>query len=146
MSRRKTKAEEIRNPEHYFNKYLAMEILKDREKEDEYYEMFDSLEELTESGKRTSHENLMLVAVNVDNRDLEAALAASSQFAWIEMIKNPKLYKVISELSCQQKELLTYRYHLSLSQVETARILGIAQQTVSRHEERIFKKIKKFLK
>ena len=108
--------------------------------------MFDSLEELTESGKRTSHENLMLVAVNVDNRDLEAALAASSQFAWIEMIKNPKLYKVISELSCQQKELLTYRYHLSLSQVDTARILGIAQQTVSRHEERIFKKIKKFLK
>ena len=108
MSRRKTKAEEIRNPEHYFNKYIAMEILKDREKEDEYYEMFDSLEELTESGKRTSHENLMLVAVNVDNRDLEAALAASSQFAWIEMIKNPKLYKVISELSCQQKELLIY--------------------------------------
>ena len=34
MSRRKTKAEEIRNPEHYFNKYIAMEIRKDKEKDD----------------------------------------------------------------------------------------------------------------
>lgn len=32
MPKRKTKPGEIRNPEHYFNRYIAREILKDREK------------------------------------------------------------------------------------------------------------------
>lgn len=146
MSRRKTKAKEIRNPEHYFNKYIAMEIRKDREKEDEYYERFDSLEGLTGSTNEMKHDKLMLLAVNVDGSELEAALAESTLFGWIEMIENPDLYKVISGLSHQQKELLTWRYHFSLSQAETAQIMGMAQQTVSRHEERIFKKIKVFFK
>ena len=32
MSRRRTKAEEIRNPEHYFNRYIACERKKSRRK------------------------------------------------------------------------------------------------------------------
>lgn len=36
MSRRRTKAEEIRNPEHYFNRYVACERKKEQEEDAEY--------------------------------------------------------------------------------------------------------------
>ena len=36
MSRRRTKAEEIRNPEHYFNRYIACERKKEQEEDAEY--------------------------------------------------------------------------------------------------------------
>ena len=139
MSRRKTKAEEIRNPEHYFNKYIAKEILKDREKEDEYYKMFDSLEELTESGKRTSHENLMLVAVNVDGRELEAALCESTLFGWIDYIENPTLHKAIRILPDEDKFFLTLRFKDCLTQKETAKVMQVVQSSVSRREKRLKK-------
>ena len=39
MSRRRTKAEEIRNPEHYFNRYIACERKKEQEEDAEYYDL-----------------------------------------------------------------------------------------------------------
>lgn len=32
MSKRRTKAEEIKHPENYFNRYITLEIRKDKEK------------------------------------------------------------------------------------------------------------------
>ena len=139
MSRRKTKAEEIRNPEHYFNKYIAMEIRKDKEKDDEYYEMFDSLEELTDSGRRTSHEKLMLVAVNVDDGELEAALCESTLFGWIDYIENPTLHKAIRVLPDEDKFFLTLRFKNGLSQKETAEVMRVVQSSISRREKRLKK-------
>ena len=48
MSRRRTKAEEIRNPEHYFNRYVACERKKEQEEDAEYYNLHCSLDELSE--------------------------------------------------------------------------------------------------
>ena len=48
MSRRRTKAEEIRNPEHYFNRYVACERKKEQKEDAEYYNLHCSLDELSE--------------------------------------------------------------------------------------------------
>ena len=39
MSRRRTKAEEIRNPEHYFNRYIACERKKEQEENERQYKI-----------------------------------------------------------------------------------------------------------
>ncbi len=46
MSRRRTKAEEIRNPEHYFNRYIACERKKEQEEDTEYYNLHESLDSM----------------------------------------------------------------------------------------------------
>lgn len=45
MLRCKTKAEEIRNPEHYFNRYIARERKKEQE-DTEYYNLHESLDSM----------------------------------------------------------------------------------------------------
>ena len=44
MSRRRTKAEDIRNPEHYFKRYIACERKKEQEEDAEYYDLHESLQ------------------------------------------------------------------------------------------------------
>ena len=146
MSRRKTKAKEIRNPEHYFNKYIAMEIRKDREKEDEYYERFDSLEGLTGSNNELKHDKLMLLAVNVDGSELEAALAESTLFGWIDYIENPTLHKAIKKLPYEDKWLLTLRYKYCLSQTEIAEMFQLVQSSICRRERRLKKYFEEIFK
>lgn len=147
MARHRTKAEEIRSPENYFHKYIAMEIQKDQEKQKEYNAKHPSLEEKLEGGEEGPGKKMqLLIAKNLDGEDLEALVSGCTMFGWIEMIENPVLYEVISGLTQQQKELLTWRFEHGLSQDETAEIMGMAQQMVSRHEKRIFKKIERLLK
>lgn len=147
MARRKTKAEEIKNPENYFNKYIAMEVQKDQEKQKEYNTIHVSLEEKMEGGADgPSRKMQLLISTNLDGEYLERQIAEGSMFGWMEMIENPILYKVIMSLTHQQKEILTWRFECGLSQLETAELMGLTQQSVNVYEKRIFKKIKKFLK
>lgn len=147
MPRRRTKPGDIRNPEHYFNRYIAGEVLKDRERTAEYYEHNDSLEELLAGGSEGSKKGLsMSLANNTNGEDLLRRLSEESLFAWIEQIEDAHLYCAVSGLSEQHKVLLSLRFQFCYSQAETAKVMGIAQQTVSRYETRILKKIKKFLK
>lgn len=44
MSRRKTKAENIQNPEHYFNRYIAKEVIHDTEETQAYKKHNNSFE------------------------------------------------------------------------------------------------------
>lgn len=72
MSRRKTKSEDIRNPEHYFNRYIAKERLKDQERQAEYDNFFCSLDEKLSLGDgKIGGRSQMLVAVNENGDDLE---------------------------------------------------------------------------
>ena len=146
MSRRKTKANEIRNPEHYFNKYIAMEIRKDREKEEEYYEMFDSLDGLTGATTEIKHDKLMLLAMNVDGSELDNALAESTLFGWIDCIENPTLHKAIRLLPKEDLWFLTMRYKYGLSQTELAQMLNVSQVAICKREGTLKKYFKKFFK
>ena len=146
MARRRTKAEEIKNPENYFNKYVAKEIQKDLEKKKIYDEHHTSLEERLEGGEHgPSRKMQMLFAINLDGEVIERQIADRSMFGWFEIFENSVLYDAVMSLTDQQKEILTWRFERGLSQRETAEIMGLTQQSINIYEKRILKKIKKYL-
>lgn len=82
MSRRRTKAEDIKNPEHYFNRYIAMEIRHDQEAQNAYDNMFASLDELLSGGENgISKTASTLLEANSGERDLEEMLCSTSLLA-----------------------------------------------------------------
>ena len=90
MSRRRTKAEEIRNPEHYFNRYIACERKKEQEEDAEYYDLHESLDSMVERAS-TGYDcsAYRLFSVNLENEEIEDALAKRNLFGWIDQIENP---------------------------------------------------------
>ena len=72
MSRRRTKAEEIRNPEHYFNRYIACERKKEQEEDAEYYDLHESLDSMVERAS-TGYDRsaYRLFSVNLENEEIE---------------------------------------------------------------------------
>lgn len=147
MPKRPTKAEDIRKPRNYFNKYISKEILKDQKKQAKYYKMFASLdellsEEMTSISKRTQ----TLLATNSDGMAFEQQLSELSMFGWIEQIENQRLHAAIQELSLDEKLLLTFRYQFCFSQKETAALLGTTQQAISKKERALKKLFRQILK
>ena len=139
MSRRKTKPEDVKNPEHYFNKYIAKEVLNDQREKDAYYDFFDSLDELIEERK------IEQLLYDRGGTDFDPEMASSSFFAWIEQIQNENLYDAILKISERDKTLLTLRYQYLFTQRETAVILGVSQFAVSKREHALKKYFRKFL-
>ena len=147
MSRRRTKAEDIRNPEHYFKRYIACERKKKQEEDAEYYDLHESLDSMVERASagydRSAYQ---LFSVNLENEEIEDALAKRNLLGWIDQIENPKLHKAVSSLSMEKKILLTLRYQYQKTQQEVSKIMHIGQQAVSKSERGILKEIKKFFK
>ena len=143
MSKRKIKAHEIRNAERYFNRYVAMEVQKDKVRQKAYDDFFCSLDE-----KMSEHVLPVQQAMscNQDGTDFEAQLVAQGILSWIDYIESPTLFHAVSQLTKQQQLLLTYRFHLCLSQRETANLLGCTQTSVLRCERRLIRKLRKSLK
>lgn len=145
MSRRKTKPEEIRNPEHYFNRYIAMEVQHDLNADAEYHRRCASLEELlTGDGEHTSHASLMLIAVNENDELFDQYISDRSFLGWIEVIENQTLYAAIKSLSVEDQTLLTYRFKLCLPQAQTAEFMQVPQTNISYRERRVKKIIRDF--
>ena len=48
MSKHKTKPEDIRDPDKYFNSFVATEVQRSKEATKDYYKMFDSLDQIVE--------------------------------------------------------------------------------------------------
>ena len=147
MSRRRTKAEEIRNPEHYFNRYIACERKREQAEDSKYYDLNESLESLIDRAStgydRGSHR---FFSVNLENEEIEDALSKRSILGWIDQIENPLLHKAVSGLPMEKKILLTLRYQYQKTQQEVAEIMHVQQQTVSKGERSVLKEIKKFFK
>ena len=98
MSRRRTKAEEIRNPEHYFKRYIACERKKEQEEDTEYYNLHESLDSMVERASAGyDHSSYRLFSVNLENEEIEDALAKRNLFGWIDQIENPQLHKAAAE-------------------------------------------------
>lgn len=147
MPKRRTKPGDIRNPEHYFNCYIAREVLKDRERTAVYYEKNASLEELREGGNEGTKKGVSQnLATNTDGEELARCLSETSLFAWVDQIENPRLYQAVSNLPEQHIILLSLRYQLCYSQTETASTMGMTQQAVSKCEARLLKKFRDYFK
>ena len=87
-----------------------------------------------------------LFSVNLENEEIEDALAKRNLFGWIDQIENPQLHEAVSSLSTEKKILLTLRYQCQKTQQEVSKIMHIRQQAVSKSERGILKEIKKFFK
>ena len=141
MSKRRTRAEEIKQPENYFNRYIALEVRKDKEKDIKYYDSICSLEKkLAGEDLGVKVKNQYLLAVNLNDEEFEKYIVESKAFGWIEIIENQDLLVAISELPERDKFFLTLRYQYCLSQSEIAKIIGISQGAICRRESRLIKK------
>lgn len=146
MSRRKTKPEEIRKPENYFAKYIAMENRKEAVETAVYYQKNVSLEQMLTGGDEGVGKVIRsCFAFNKDHSEFEIALSELHFFGWIDMVENSDLHSCLKTLSNKQLTLLTLRFHVCKSQAETARILSVTQQAVSKLEKNTIKEIKRFL-
>lgn len=145
MSRRKTQPEDIRNPEHYFNKYIAKEVLHDSGQAAHYHEKHHSLEAiLLGEDPLVSRKKLLSLTFSEEGyllRDREYRSVKD----WLADIENQALFHALSSLNSRQQLILLYRYDYLLSQREVADLLHISQQAVSKLEQAAKKKIKKFL-
>jgi len=139
MPRPRTKAEDIKNPEHYFNKYIAMEVKHDQASQTEIEANEYSLEEKIES-KAFEYS----IAVNKNGELFDDVLFQESAIGWIEQIKNNKLRTVLSHLTSHQQEIVFLLFVKELLPKEIAEKLGITQAAVSIQTKRIMEKIKIF--
>ncbi len=147
MSRRRTKAEEIRNPEHYFNRYIACERKREQAEDSKYYDLNESLESMIDRASTGyDRDTYHFFSVNLGNEEIEDALSKRSILGWIDQIENPLLHKAVSGLPMEKKILLTLRYQYQKTQQEVAEIMHVQQQAVSKVERRILKEIKKIFK
>lgn len=145
MSKRRTNPEDIRNPEHYFNSYIAKEARREQEASVEYYSFFDSLTEAFPHGLDAPGRGKQVRTVCcLENDPFEHEAAETYLLGWIDQIEDQRLYTAISGLTERQKILLSLRYQRCLSQKDVALVMGVTQQMISSMENRILKKIKKF--
>lgn len=145
MSRRKTKAENIQNPEHYFNRYIAKEVIHDTEETQAYKKHNNSFEAiLLGEDPNVSRKKLLSIATNEDGYLLKTHEHKSVD-DWLKDIENEDLFYALNKLKYRQQLILLYRYDYLLSQREVADLLHISQQAVSKLEQAAKKKIKNFL-
>lgn len=145
MTRRKTKPEEIRNPDHYFKKYIAMEIKHDQIETDEYHRMFLSTDAILEGGEDgVSRDRLLTLSINAKGELFEKTQPPQTSQEWIMQMQSRSLQQAMCELSHSQQDVLYYRYYHEKNQEVTATLLGISQQSVSRLEKRAKEKIRNF--
>ena len=147
MSKRRIKVDEIRNPDKYFQKYMAYEKRKDNEVNQKYYDLLRSLSEFFVGGDgNTKNEDRLLLADNLNGEEFEKYIIESSVFGWIEMIENEALFAAINQLAKRDKIILTLQYQYCLSQAEIAKVMGLSQSTLCWRKAQILKELKKFLK
>ena len=145
MPRPKTHPEDIRDPEHYFNRYVAMEVKHELASNSAYYKHNVSWDDMfVGNGNPTSHKKLRMLAANTTDEFFDQHISDSSLLGLIETIENPTLLSAIRNLPLDDQILLTYRFQYCLTQAQTAELLHIPQTKVSYQERRIKKIIREF--
>ena len=142
MSRRKTKAENIKNPEHYFNSMIKKELERDKNKTAKYHTMFISYDEITDMDSIRMNRDILLQLVAKQGKELHSGEAP--WLSWFESFENETLYFAVLRLTQRQQFILYRRFYLEYSQEQIGAFLNIPQQAVSSNMRTAIKKIKKF--
>lgn len=142
MSRRKTKAENIKNPEHYFNSMIKRELERDKNKTAKYHTMFISYDEITDMDSIRMTRDILLQLVAKQGKELHSGEAP--WLSWFESFENETLYFAVLRLTQRQQFILYRRFYLEYSQEQIGAFLNIPQQAVSSNMRTAIKKIKKF--
>jgi DNA-directed RNA polymerase specialized sigma24 family protein len=102
MSRKRTRAQDIRNPEHYFNRYVALEVkhemleLYDRSQIEVSYEAHFGECYAPDESMRCCCDELV-----------EQDLCAANSMDWIDYLDTPALAEAVKALTDRQKQILT---------------------------------------
>lgn len=142
MSRRKTKAENIKNPEHYFNSMIKKELERDKNKTAKYHTMFISYDEITDMDSIRMNRDILLQLVAKQGKELHSGEAP--WLSWFESFENETLYFAVLRLTQRQQFILYRRFYLEYSQEQIGAFLNIPQQAVSSNMRTAIKKIKKY--
>ena len=142
MSRRKTKAENIKNPEHYFNSMIKKELERDKNKTAKYHTMFISYDEITDMDSIRMNRDILLQLAAKQGKELHSGEAP--WLSWFESFENETLYLAVLRLTQRQQFILYRRFYLEYSQEQIGAFLNIPQQAVSSKMRTAIKKIKKF--
>ena len=138
MSKRKTRAEDIRNPEHYFNRYIALEVKHDQIKQTEYEKQAVSLEtEFCEKDYPGYH------SIGTCEDELEKSSCTDGGCDWIDHLDNHLLFEAVNCLTARQKKILTMFAMQEMTMQEIADELGVSQPAIAQNISTIRKKLKK---
>lgn len=142
MSRHKTRPEDIRNPDRYFKRLMAMEYRKEKKAAKRYHAMFASLDELVEAeaeGRKGVSERLAV------DSDIYAELANKkykSATDWINQINDFRLREAMQKLSCYQRNLIFLRFCKEKKLSEIAALYDNTPQAVADGLRSSIKKLK----
>ena len=142
MSRHKTRPEDIRNPDRYFKRLMAMEYRKEKKAAKWYHAMFASLDELVEAeaeGRKGVSERLAV------DSDIYAELANkkyNSATDWINQINDFRLREAMQKLSCYQRNLIFLRFCKEKKLSEIAALYDNTPQAVAHGLRSSIKKLK----
>ena len=142
MSRRKTKAENIKNPEHYFNSMIKKELERDKNKTAKYHTMFISYDEITDMDSIRMNRDILLQLAAKQGKELHSG--EEPWLSWFESFENETLFFAVLELTQRQQFILYRRFYLEYSQEQIGAFLNIPQQAVSSNMRTAIKKIKKY--
>ena len=110
MSRHKTRPEDIRNPDRYFKRLMAMEYRKEKKAANRYHTMFASLDELAEAEAEGRKGISELLAVDDDIYAEFVNNKYDSATDWINQINDSRLREALQKLSLYQRNLVFLRF------------------------------------
>lgn len=146
MSKHKTKPEDIRDPNNYFNSFVATEVRRSKEATKDYYKMFDSLDQIVEDeldGHRGQYTRVL--AGEDPSISLENLKCCKTPSEWMELMQSESLFKAFRRLSEEHQSILFLRYYKEETQKEIADSLGVSQQAVGKEEKKAIKILWEFL-
>ena len=146
MSKHKTKPEDIRDPERYFNSFVATEVRRSTEATQDYYEMFDSLDQIIED-EFEGHRGQYTQALAVEDpcETLENLQRCETPSEWMDLMQSEALLKAFRRLSEEHQSILFLRFYKLQTQKEIANSMGLSQQAVGKEEKNAKKKLWVFL-
>lgn len=130
----------IKNPEHYFNKYISCEVKNDNKKKGKIREKECSLDEKLEEGQVP-----ITLICNFNGELFEELFSSQEILLWLENIENESLYFALCKLKSSQIHLIYLHIVKGYTQREIAAQMKVNQKTVSTNIDRAIKKLKKFL-
>lgn len=136
MTRRKTKPEDIQNPEHYFNRYIALETRNQMRANAKKRKNEVSIEEKSQF---TSFH--VLTAVNKNN---EMFASVESTVKYCEWVNDSQLLCAMEELTDEERFLLKRYFYDEATQKELSEEFKVSQQAISKTLQRLYKKLKEF--
>jgi DNA-directed RNA polymerase specialized sigma subunit len=142
MSKRRTRPEDIRNPERYFKRFMAIEYRKEKKAANRYQAMFDSLDELAEAeleGRRSVGDLL-----SVDDSIYTDLMIKKCDTVtdWITQIEDNRLREAMQKLSRYQRNLIFLRFCKEKKLSEIAALYDNTPQAVAHGLRTSIKKLK----